>query len=242
MKAASPRCRQVQGLTLVELLVGLALMAIVLTAVQAVTTSTMHANALLTARAEMQSDAVIANQLLLARAREACAVAAQGSSVTLPNVPGTQHGASRTWQVGTEPFVAFVTPDGAAERFYAYYLLSRADYEAQMPAQQSLATVQGAEARVMMEFTVPLAPGTCNPAPGTVAVPPTSPAGTGATALMVVNNVRVPTAAEPLFTVGADQAIVYTVRFERQVGARRVVLPAENADPYRYAIVGRNIR
>lgn len=220
------------GVTLVELLVGLGLLGVILAALNSLTSSSMQASGILTARARLQSDAVIANQLIAARLKESCAVYAQGTSLTYPAVAGTARGASRTWRVGTDPFVAFVMPEGTGTRFLAYHLLTASAYNAQMPAAQQLPVAE-ADNRVLMEYSVALPAGTC-------AAPPASPPA-GGTAALVTDHVREPAADEPLFAVGSDLTVTVQLRYATGSGSRAVALPPLSRDPYLMEVTGRNL-
>ncbi|GHG41260.1 hypothetical protein GCM10017784_40210 [Deinococcus indicus] len=226
-----------RGVTLIELLIGLALTLVVMTAAYQVTISTTQANALLSVRTQLQSEALITNQLLLSRLREVCRVFPAGTAVTLPgSVAGVKRGASSTWRVETDPFVAFITPDesGSGTMFYAYYLLSRADYSAQLTGQQRILTGDPASGtQVLMEYRAPAPADACTPAPFSV------PTGS---ALMVAEYVRSPTAAEPLFTVEDDQAVVYAFRFERPFARGMQVIPGLSSPAMGAPVVGRNVQ
>ncbi|CAM3329237.1 prepilin-type N-terminal cleavage/methylation domain-containing protein [Deinococcus deserti] len=216
---------------MVELLVGLGLIGVVLTALNSLTISSMQASGLLTARSRLQSDAVIANQLIAARLKESCAVYPQNASLTYPAIAGTVHGGSRTWQVGADPFVAFVIPEDSGTRFIAYHLLTAAEYNAQMPAEQQLPAVEESN-RVLMEYSVSLPTGTC-------AAPPAGPPS-GGNAALVTDHVRQPTATEPLFVVQDDLSVTVRLRYATGNGAQ-VVLPALSRGPYLLELMGRNL-
>ncbi|GAA0511132.1 prepilin-type N-terminal cleavage/methylation domain-containing protein [Deinococcus depolymerans] len=231
------------GLTLIEILIALALSLLVLSAAYALTTSTAQANAVLTTRSQLTSEATVASSLLSARLREACAVFPQNTAVTLPaGVAGTKNAANTTvWRVGTDPFVAFVVPastvSGSTPMLYAYYLLSRARYNEQMPDTQDIPANSAETSQVLMEFEVPVTAAACT-APLTVAVAP----ATNAQALLLAEYVRTPTTAEPLFTSESDQAITYRLRFQKASGSSVTVLPILSQTPIRASIVGRNVR
>ncbi|GAA5439408.1 prepilin-type N-terminal cleavage/methylation domain-containing protein [Deinococcus caeni] len=232
------------GLTLIEILIALALSLLVLGAAYALTTNTAQANAVLTTRSQLTNEATVASSLLSARLREACAVFPQNTAVTLPvDVAGTSNAANTTiWRVGTDPFVAFVVPASTAvsdstPMMYAYYLLSRAQYNEQMPATQKIVAHSTETSQVLMEFEVPVTAAACT-APLTVALAPAA----NAQALLLAEYVRTPTTTEPLFTSESDQAVTYRLRFQKASGSSVTVLPVLSQNPIRAAIVGRNIR
>ncbi|MFN4250780.1 prepilin-type N-terminal cleavage/methylation domain-containing protein [Deinococcus sp.] len=232
------------GLTLIEILIALALSLLVLGAAYALTTSTAQANAVLTTRSQLTNEATVASSLLSARLREACAVFPQNTAVTLPaGVAGTRNAANTTiWRVGADPFVAFVVPastavSGSTPMMYAYYLLSRDQYNAQMPAAQKIVAHSTETSQVLMEFEVPVTAAACT-APLTLTTAP----GTNAQALLLAEYVRAPTTAEPLFASESDQAVTYRLRFQKASGSSVTVLPVLSQTPIRAAIVGRNIR
>lgn len=233
------------GLTLIEILIALALSLLVLGAAYALTTNTAQANAVLTTRSQLTNEATVASSLLSARLREACAVFPQNTAVTLPvDVAGTRNAANTTiWRVGTDPFVAFVVPASTAvsdstPMMYAYYLLSRAQYNEQMPATQKIVAHSTETSQVLMEFEVPVTAAACTTPLTTLTTAP----GTNAQALLLAEYVRTPTAAEPLFASESDQAVTYRLRFQKASGSSVTVLPVLSQNPIRAAIVGRNIR
>ncbi|UBV42651.1 prepilin-type N-terminal cleavage/methylation domain-containing protein [Deinococcus taeanensis] len=236
----SPERRQA-GLTLIETLITMALGLLILTAAYSLTQSTGQASALLTARTQLRGDALISTQLLAARLREACAVYPQGTSLTLPAVSGTRNAAgTTTWRAGTN-FVAVIVPPRSTDSsdlptLFAYYLLPRGTYNAQMPAQQKISAAGNAQA--LMEFRVPLSSAT-NPCSTPLGVSLTA---TGARALLLSDDVRTPQAAEPVFTVETDSAVSFRLRFAKQVGSQEAVYPPLGQAPVRAAVVGRNVR
>lgn len=236
--------RSQAGLTLIEILITLTLGLLILGAAYTLTNSTASANALLTARTQLRADAMVSTQLLSARLREACSVIPAGTSVTLPGVPGTRNAAgTRSWTVGTN-FVSLVVPARVTDTtstpvLYAYYLMDRATYNAQMPAQQKIA-VTGATSLVLMEFQVPL-PVTPDPCAVPALTAVTLPSG-GARALLLAEDVRPPTAAEVALTAESDLALTYRLRFEKTIGGRATVYPPLADTPLRASIVGRNVR
>ncbi|GHG24270.1 hypothetical protein GCM10017784_15340 [Deinococcus indicus] len=232
------------GLTLVEILIALALSLLVLGAAYALTTNTAQANAVLTTRSQLTNEATVSSSLLSARLREACAVLPQTTAVTLPaDVKGTKNAAGTTiWRVGTDPFIAFVVPastavSGSTPMMYAYYLLSRAQYNEQMDAAQDIPVNSAETSQVLMEFRAPVTAAACT-SPLTVALAPAA----NAQALLLAEYVRTPTTAEPLFRSESDQAVTYRLRFQKASGSSVTVLPVLSQNPIRAAIVGRNIR
>lgn len=142
------------GFTLLELLIGMGLFAIVSTALLSVVVSSSKATAQLNTVASMQSDLVSAQQILANRLKAAWYIAPASTSVTLTTNPLTSNVLSSgpTWVVGTQPFIAAIlfpaTPgSGCAPtatpavtagcyRFVAYYPVQRSVWVANTAGSQ----------------------------------------------------------------------------------------------------------
>lgn len=111
MKPAQPIRRQA-GFTLVELLIGMALMSVVLLAVFNVNLSSTRASMSLQTRNDLLPETQIAQTYLLSKLREAAYVYPTATAFDLgtgPTVRNPRTG-SGSWTVGTDAFVAVVLP------------------------------------------------------------------------------------------------------------------------------------
>lgn len=142
------------GLTLVELLVGMALMGVVLTALVSYFSQGSRVATQSSGRAELQQEVLTAQQLIAGRLKEAWYVFPEGQEFSMGNgdfrknplnATGTAviDNGSGTWKVGTHPFLALILPpkltgsstcpassssSGNVDycyRFFAYYPVNR---------------------------------------------------------------------------------------------------------------------
>ncbi|WP_232472198.1 PilW family protein [Deinococcus sp. DB0503] len=123
------------GLTLVELLVGMALMGIVLAALVAYFSQSGRVSAQSSTRAELQQEVLNAQQLIAGKLKEAWYVYPPGFALSLSasasgNPPTLQNPVTgnKNWTVGTHPILAMILPpeSGTAPyRFLAYYPVKR---------------------------------------------------------------------------------------------------------------------
>lgn len=138
--AALSSRRHQRGLTLVELLVGLTLAAVVTSALLSLNISTSQTSSLLNSRNDLLADTQLAQNYVAAKLREAAYVFPSGTALTLSATgsfstrkPGST---GSTWTVGTDPIVAVILPPeesgscgGSAPQFcytfYAYYPVER---------------------------------------------------------------------------------------------------------------------
>ncbi|GGM17986.1 PulJ/GspJ family protein [Deinococcus aerophilus] len=117
------------GFTLLEMLVAMALIGIVLTALVSFFTQGSQASAQSSSRAELQQELLNAQQLISGKLREAWYVYPPGQTITMTGTSLTQKPAGgNSWLVGTDPILAMVLPPelaGGAYRFLAYYPVKR---------------------------------------------------------------------------------------------------------------------
>ena len=108
------RQRVQQGLTLVELLVGLALAGVVTSALLSLNISTSQTSSLLNSRNDLLAETQLAQNYVAAKLREAAYVFPTGTALTLSatNSYSTQKpgGTTSAWTVGTDPIVAVILP------------------------------------------------------------------------------------------------------------------------------------
>lgn len=129
-----------QGLTLIELLVGMLLVGIVMTALVSFFGQGAQLTTDSSSRSELQQEVLNGQQLLASRLREAYAVFPVGTAVSLGGGALQRTPAGTTsWTVGTDPLLAMVLPprdpagpcgtsaaaSAGCYRFYAYYPVRR---------------------------------------------------------------------------------------------------------------------
>jgi len=100
------------GFTLVELLIALALLGILLTAVVSVNIGTSRAAALLQARNDLLPETQMTQSYIASKLRQASYVFTDGSSFTLNSTSLTTRdpSGSYVWTIGTDPIMAFIVP------------------------------------------------------------------------------------------------------------------------------------
>ena len=100
------------GFTLVELLIALALLSLILTAVVSLNIGTSRAAALLQARNDLLPESQIAQNYMASKLRQATYVFPNGSAFTLNGTSTTTRdpSGSALWTVGSDPVVAFIVP------------------------------------------------------------------------------------------------------------------------------------
>lgn len=100
-----------KGLTLVELLVGMALMGIILTALVSLFMQSSKASMQSSARADLQQETLNAQQLIAGKLKEAWYIYPQGQTITMTSTALTRRPAGgNTWTVGTDPILAMLLP------------------------------------------------------------------------------------------------------------------------------------
>lgn len=100
------------GFTLVELLIALALLSLILTAVVSLNIGTSRAAALLQARNDLLPESQIAQNYMASKLRQATYVFPDGSAFTL-NATSTatqKPSGGALWTIGSDPIVAFIVP------------------------------------------------------------------------------------------------------------------------------------
>lgn len=138
MKRSPQVTRHTGGLTLIELLIGLSLALIVLTAAFNLFLSSSQAASELQTRNDLRSELQIAQNYLAAQVREAVYVFPQGTTLNLGSGYTTKRPVTGSWRVGDDsaPVVAFIKPpedlsvscpsdENGCYKFYAYYPVLR---------------------------------------------------------------------------------------------------------------------
>ncbi|MFB9994413.1 PilW family protein [Deinococcus oregonensis] len=142
MNAAAQVARRTQGLTLIELLIGLSLALIVLTAAFNLFISSSQTASELQIRNDLRSEMQIAQNYLAAQVREAVYVFPRGTALQLGSGYTTKRPGLGTWRVGDDaaPVLAFIRPPESAGAactnsnkdgcyaFYAYYPVLRSGW------------------------------------------------------------------------------------------------------------------
>lgn len=253
----SPRRRRQQGLTLVELLVGLALAGLVTSALLSLNISTSQTSSLLNSRNDLLAETQLAQNYVAAKLREAAYVFPTGTALTLSatNSFSTQKpgAASSTWTVGTDPIVAVILPPeesgscvtGAPQfcyTFYAYYPVQRATVTANATgaAQPGPDARNDASAWVLMEYRRPYTA----LALGTVLGTAQATGLSGASGQIVMDYLRPPATGEsPLFSQvnGQQQGVSrLTLRLAgARLGSRETRVPQTGR--YEVAVYPRNV-
>lgn len=122
-----------EGFTLMELLVGMAIMGIVLTALVNYFSQSSRVAVQSSSRAELQQEILNAQQLIIGKLKEAWYIYPAGSVINMTGSELTKRPSGvatnpNTWTVGTDPIVAMVLPPevaGSPYRFLAYYPVKR---------------------------------------------------------------------------------------------------------------------
>lgn len=190
------------GFTLLELLIGMALIGIVLTVLLNVFTQGTQVSTQSSSRAEMQQELLNAQQLIAGKLREAWYVYPPGQTINMTGTALTQKPAGgNSWLVGTDPILAMVLPrknsslscatttptstsgpDGCY-RFLAYYPVKRSVWVLgtgigswRSPGSDDV----NGETWILAEYRGTIAPGTGGTPPTT---PPSIPTGNSANIL-----------------------------------------------------------
>ncbi|WP_019010626.1 PilW family protein [Deinococcus aquatilis] len=133
--------RHLQGVTLIELLIGMALALIVMVAAFDLFTSSTKSAFNLQTRSELLAELQIAQNYLAAQVRDAVYVFPQGTTLNLGGGYTTEHPLDGTWRVGDQavPVLAFIKPpedttkgcpsnEDGCYKFYAYYPVLRSSW------------------------------------------------------------------------------------------------------------------
>lgn len=213
------------GLTLVELLVGLALMALLLTALSSFFVQSSRASVQSSARADLQQEALNAQQIITGRLKEAYYVFPSSTSFNFGNGalrknPSTSP-SSGNWKVETtQPILAMILPPKVASatsscatgttdgcyRFFAYYAVKRSQWEgnttgAQDPGADSSNTDTWVLAEYRDHYISTLPPVTS----------PTNPPISSATKVYLLMDYLAPSTANTEVTAAPQTARAYTM-------------------------------
>lgn len=208
------------GFTLMELLVGMAIMAVVLTALlnyfmQGTRVSTQSGS-----RAELQQEILNAQQLIAGKLKEAWYVYPPGQVINMTNTELTRRPTGgNTWQVGADPILAMVLPprvpsvacttntDGCY-RFLAYYPVKRSLWVSNTSTdswRNPGPDDANGETWVLAEYRGNIAPGAGGTPPAT---PPSVPTGNTAN---ILSDYIAPTVATTSFTTTSPIDNTYTM-------------------------------
>lgn len=138
--------RRQDGLTLVEMLIVIALLGIVMTALTTTFISSSRATTLAMTRAELQQETINAEQLIASRVKEAWYVFPPGQTLVLAGSDAVTrrnpNSGNVTWTIGTDPILALILPprnpklecktgdNDGCYRFFAYYPVKRSEWVA----------------------------------------------------------------------------------------------------------------
>lgn len=188
--------KEYKGFTLIEMLIGIAVLSLLLLAFTQIFGSSLRASSEINARNELISEGQIAQQLISSKLKSAYYVYPTGTSIQLVGAgftaKNTVNGADTyTWRVGTDPFVALILPPtvkatcssssrDACFSFYAYYPVLRSTLIEKHPEIAPPADPNNANMWILMEYRANLIDGV-NRSTDTLANPPNAPNGTFAT-------------------------------------------------------------
>ena len=160
-------------MTLIEMLIGMAILSILMLAFTQVFGSSLRASAEINARNELISEGQIAQQLMASRLQSAYHIYPNGttlelttSGTTTPNTIRT--GAGQDWTVGDDPFIAMILPPKATGQcptssagtgtknacftFYAYYPIVRGTFIGTNTTSAPAADTANANIWFLMEY------------------------------------------------------------------------------------------
>ncbi len=226
--------RQQYGFTLVELLIGLAVLGILIGSFFRLVGNTVDTSTELSVRNEVVQDAQIAQQIVNARLQEACFVYTSGTVQMSASGWTTQRTvlglSGHAWNVATDPIVAMILPPDPNDltpanrpryRFIAYYPLLRSHYITNAAAINKLPSEAANNGNWVLMQYVRYLPTT----PGDVSTPAMNPALTCSANVAAGNAVITGGSADLLvdYVQPTNVATTYTM-FER-------VVPAAPAPP-----------
>lgn len=248
------------GFTLVELLISLALLGILLTAVVTINIGTSRSAAALQARNDMLPELQITQNYMAGKLREAAYVFPVGSNIQLTATGTTTRNAATgnyNWQVGTHPIIAFilpprvVVPGGCATAtastiadycyaFYAFYALNRGDYVAAVTGADDPGdnSANDATAMVLMEYRGYYSSASLNTNVGYLPNTTAIPTGNRGRMLMDYLSPYPSTSALPLFSQAttSQQAGVTTVTLNlaalQSVAGQSVRIPSSDGSTF----------
>jgi prepilin-type N-terminal cleavage/methylation domain-containing protein len=136
-----------RGFTLVELLISLALLGILLTAVVSINIGTSQSAAALQVRNDLSPELQITQTYMAGKLGQAAYIFPNGSNVQMSATGFTSQSpsGSQNWRIGTDPIIAFVLPPKTVQTgscipsnianattycyaFYAFYAIKRSTY------------------------------------------------------------------------------------------------------------------
>jgi prepilin-type N-terminal cleavage/methylation domain-containing protein len=200
-----PQNRSNAGFTLLELLISLALLGVLLTAVVYINISTSRSAAALQSRNDLLPELQIAQNYMAGKLREAAYVFPPASNVQMTAAGSTsvRPAGGNNWVVGTDPIVAFIVPPrtisaGACATattftvsdycyaFYAFYAMKRDVYVAAVTGSDDPGTDAGNDTSswVLVEYRSYYSSATLNTNSGYLASAASIPTGNRGRLLM----------------------------------------------------------
>lgn len=208
--------KKVSGFTLVEMLVGMAILGILMLAFTQLFGGSLRASSEINARNELINEGQIAQQLITSRLQNAYYIYPPGATLQLTTGGNTtrntvRSGAGQNWTIGTDPFVAMLLPPAAPGncvssgspgcfKFFAYYPMLRSSLITDVPASAPTADPNNASAWILMEYRANIVDNV-NRSSDRLASPPTaSTLYRNASGNMLVDFVQ-PSSAAPTYTM-----------------------------------------
>lgn len=235
--------RTMAGFTLLEMLIGLAILGVIMIAFFRIVGSTIDSSNELGQRNDLIQDGQVAQQIITAKIQEACFVYPDGQVINLGSGYTRQRtvgtGApSSNWTVGTDPILAMLLKPNSRDatnptlnRFVAYYPVLRSAWTASAAASQNPGVDPGNANNwvlIQLEAAVPAATWTgttCASNAATVAGWITTSAAQGR---LLVDNVQpldsTSTNYASMFTTNTNvvnqPSVTFRLKFQRSLRAR----------------------
>lgn len=247
-----------QAFTLMELLIAVALGALLLLVLSEVLVSSSRSATDLQGRNELQEDSQIAQNYAAGQLREAAYVFPPGATLTLGSGVTTRRPGGGSWVVGgAAPIVAFVRPpqrpaatrceDGGCYQFMAYYPVLRSTWVGGVSGQNNPGQDStNGDRWVLVEYRSNYPYGT-RPTLTALAVRPYVPPASGSSGRLLLDYVQpatlAPAGAPPLFQVNdlsvaptpawtqapGNISVTVNLTVSRMLGGRLIIIPARTA-------------
>ncbi|MDV6374594.1 PilW family protein [Deinococcus arenicola] len=231
-----PVRRQTAGFTLVELLIGMALMGIVMMALLAFFTQGTRISAQSSSRADMQQEVLNAQQLIAGKLKGAwyvyppLASSTDVWSLTGTNLTKNPVSNNNTWKTAVaitpnQPLLAMILPPdtvGGVYSFIAYYPVKRSDWIGGVTAGSSKdpgVDASNANTWVLAEYRATMPTGFSDVYPP--AVPPPMPTGSQSN---ILSDYVAPTIVTAGFTTAASTYTMFTYTLDSMGTVRGVTL------------------
>ena len=260
--------KKLQGFTLVEMLIGMAIFGILMLAFTQIFGGSLKASSQINSRNELVSEGQIAQQLVASRLQSAYYVYPPGTSMQLTSTgvtaKDTVNGANTyTWRVGTDPFVAMILPPTATGicasgstdacfSFYAYYPVLRSVLIDKNKDIAPDADPNNASVWILMEYRANLIENNVDRRSNLLATPPSftavltnaaNPTVKGQSGQMLIDYVQPLGAAAPyntMFTVNtAGKFVDFNLRLQQNRMGKTLTAPA-SANPLTTRVYPRN--